>query len=96
MTIFVILMPQPQPALVAKIKETFPKDHFMLTETEWLISTIGTAIDLSATLGIYDPKNPTTPPSGLGIVFATSAYFGRAPANIWDWMKAKLEAPPSG
>jgi hypothetical protein len=96
MTIFVILMPSLQPTLAAKIKEKFSSDHLAITETQWLISTTGTVTDLSATLGIYDPKNPAATPTGQGVVFATSAYFGRAPTTVWDWLRAKLETSPNG
>ncbi len=55
------------------------------------LSTTGTAIDLSAKLGLYDAKNPKAVASGRAVVLATSSYFGRAPTNVWDWMKSKLE-----
>jgi len=96
MTIFAILMPSPQPAIAEAIKRHYPNDYLYVTDTQYLISANGTAIDVSAKLGIYDPRNPTAPAAGSAIVFATSAYFGRAATNIWDWIKAKLEAPPSG
>jgi hypothetical protein len=95
MTVFAVLMPAPQPDLVQAIKKAFPKDHLSINDTQWLISTTGTVTELSAKLGIYDATQPTNAPTGSAIIFATSAYFGRAPATIWDWIKAKLEAPPS-
>jgi hypothetical protein len=67
-----------------------------ISETQWLISANGTAIDLSAKLGVYDPKNPNLPSIGNAVIFATSSYFGRGQAIIWEWLKAKLESPPSG
>jgi hypothetical protein len=93
MTIFAILMPTPQPSLAERIKTVFPSDYLEITETQWLVSASSTAIDVSAKLGIADPKAPTVPSSGSAIVFATSAYYGRAAQPIWDWMKAKLETP---
>jgi hypothetical protein len=96
MTVFAVLMQSPQPRVVEMIKQSFPNDHLQLTDTQYLVSGTGTAIDVSAKLGIYDPKNPSTPATGSAIVFATSSYFGRAATNIWDWIKAKLEASPSG
>ena len=95
MTIFAVLMPSPQPKLTEAIKTVFPKNHLSINDTQWLISTTGTVTELSAKLGIYDAAKPQSPASGDAVVFATSAYFGRAPATIWDWIKAKLEAPPS-
>jgi hypothetical protein len=96
MAIFAVLMPAPQPAVAEAIKNQFPTDHLAINETQWLISTTGTATELTNKLGIYDPKNPTQPSTGNAIIFATSGYFGRAPTTIWEWMKAKLETSPGG
>jgi hypothetical protein len=95
MAIFVILMPRPQPDLVEVIKSTFPNDYLSLSETQWLISTTGTAIDLTTKLGLYDANDPAKIPTGIAVIFAVSSYFGRAPATVWDWLKVKLEALPS-
>jgi hypothetical protein len=95
MAIFAILMPSPQPNLISEIKRLFPFDHLSLNETQYLISTTGTALELSAKLGIYDTQEPAKPPTGLAVILATSSYFGRAPTTVWEWMKAKLEAQPS-
>jgi hypothetical protein len=40
---------------------------------------------LSDKLGTTDGSN------GAAIVFGMSGYFGRAPSNIWDWIKSKAE-----
>jgi hypothetical protein len=96
MTIFAVLLPTPQAAIAAEIEKSFPNDNLRLNETQYLISAGGTAIDLSAKLGLYDPKEPTKPAIGSAVVLATSSYFGRAPTGVWEWMKAKLESPPSG
>jgi hypothetical protein len=96
MTIFAVLLPGHQPGVVESIKRVYPNDHYGITDSQWLISANGTAIDVSAKLGVYDPKNPLTPSSGNAVIFATSSYFGRGPTPIWDWLKAKLESSPSG
>jgi hypothetical protein len=95
MTIFAILMPRPQPALAEKLVSVFKTDTLQVSDTQWLVSAIGTAQEISVRLGIYNPDNPTAAPVGEAIVFATSGYFGRAPANIWEWIKVKLEAAKS-
>jgi len=95
MTIFAIMLPSPQTGVVEAIKREFPADHYPVTDTQWLISSSGTAMDVSAKLGVYDPKNSSAAPTGSAIIFATSSYFGRAPSPIWDWIKAKLESSPS-
>lgn len=96
MTIFAILLPNPAPALVSAIKTAYPFDHLSINDTQWLVSTTGTAIDLSAKIGVFDPANPTAPAIGNAVIFATNGYFGRAPSNIWEWIRTKLEATPSG
>jgi hypothetical protein len=92
MTIFAILMPSPQPKLAEMIKDKYPNDHLMVTDTQWLISSLGTVVDITEKLEIHSSKPLDHPSSGNAIVFATSSYFGRAPMPIWDWMKVKLEA----
>jgi len=94
MTIFAILLPRMQPDLEAKIKSEFESNALKVTDTQWIVSTTGTAQEVSAKLGIYDPAHPEVI-IGQGIVFATSGYFGRAPANVWEWIKAKLETAKS-
>jgi hypothetical protein len=96
MTIFAVLLPTPQPGLVNEIRNAYPSDHLSITDTQWIISGTGTAIDVCAKLKIYDAKDPGREPSGSAVVFAVSNYFGRAPQNIWDWIKVKLEATPNG
>lgn len=95
MTIFAILMPTPQPGIEQEIMKIFPNDFLKLNETQWLVSGVGTAIDISGKLGIHRPTGSTEAPTGSAVVLATSSYFGRAPSNVWDWFKVKLETPPS-
>jgi len=94
MTIFAIMLPTPTPALSEAIKRLFPTDHLAISETQYLISAGGTVVDLSAKLGVYDINDPTKA-VGNAVIFATSSYFGRAPATVWEWIKTKLETPPS-
>ena len=94
MAIFAVLMQANQPRLVEAIKNAYPNDHFTFTDSIWLISTIGTVTDVSAKLGIFDPKEPSKPPTGSAVICSFSSYSGRAPQTVWDWLKIKLEAPP--
>lgn len=96
MTIFAILLPFPQPLVAQAIKEAYPNDHLAITETQWLVSASATAVDVTAKIKVYDLQNPQIPGAGNAVIFATSSYFGRAPASIWEWIKTKLESPPSG
>ena len=93
MTIFVVLLPTVQQPLTAKIVAEFGGNSLRINDTQWLISASGTAQEICSQLGIYDPASPNAAPVGTAIVFASSGYFGRAPTNIWEWIKVKLETP---
>ncbi|MGO9742617.1 MAG: hypothetical protein ACLPN5_14130 [Roseiarcus sp.] len=95
MAIFAILMPTPQPSVIEGIKRLFPDDYLALNETQYLVSSAGTAEALTIKLGM-GPQRDGSSTTGSAVVFKTSSYYGRAPTAVWDWMKAKLEAPPSG
>jgi hypothetical protein len=96
MTIFAVLLPADTPKIAEQIQTAFPNDHYMVSGTQWLVSSSLTAVELSAKLGVYDPKNPGLPTLGNAIIFATSSYFGRAPQTVWDWLKVKLESRAVG
>lgn len=96
MTIFAILLPTVQPALMDAIKAAYPDEFLQINDTQILVSAAGTAIDVSAKIGVADPKAREKPSIGLAIIFATTSYYGRAATPIWDWIKAKLEKPPNG
>jgi hypothetical protein len=55
----------------------------------WLVSTKGTAQELSTRLGVASGEN------GAAVIIEIASYFGRANPNIWSWIKGKMEAPPS-
>jgi hypothetical protein len=96
MTIFAVLMPVPRQTLADAIRQAYPDDHLLITDTQWLISASGTVIDVTARLGIYDPKNPKAQSTGNAIVLSISSYYGRAPAIVWEWLKTKMETGSSG
>jgi hypothetical protein len=90
MAVFAVLPVRASPGLEAEIRRAFPDDNLPLPHGGWLISYSGTAVKLSETLGITDGKN------GAAVILQISSYYGRAPTNIWDWIKAKLEAKANG
>lgn len=96
MTIFAILLPAPNSALSAAIVEAFKDDCLRLSDTQWIVSSSATIQDITARAGIYDVKKPDVPTVGNAVVFATTSYFGRAPATTWDWIRSKLEAKQNG
>jgi hypothetical protein len=77
MAVFAVLMPTPQPVLTATIQRLFPSDFLAVTDTQWLISTSGTAVELTVKLGIYDSAEPDKPITGNAIILLVTSYFGR-------------------
>lgn len=88
MTIFAVFRVAKPELLGPAIAREFPNDHLALGQDEWLISADLTPNEVSDRIGI------TTDPSetGSAIVFSMRSYFGRAPSNVWDWIKTKTEA----
>jgi hypothetical protein len=92
MTIFAILLPEPNPSVSATIADVFRDDFLSLNDTQWLVSSSLTIREVTARAGIYDISNPAAPQTANGVVFATTSYFGLAQATVWDWIRSKLEA----
>lgn len=90
MNIFVVVSLHPNLALQAKIHQTFPGDALNVSDAATLIASTGTAQDVSTRIGLVSGE------FNSAIVIGMSTYHGRAPVNIWDWIKAKVEAPAHG
>ena len=71
-------------ALGEKVKEQFPKDHYVVEHDKWIVFANGeTAASVAEKLGMNKTQNI----SGLVVTFG--GYFGLAPADIWEWITAK-------
>jgi hypothetical protein len=68
------------------IDREFPGKNFRVALNHWLISANGTAQEISAKLGI------TTGQVGQAAVYNVGGYFGYAPQNTWEWLKANMTA----
>lgn len=86
MSIFVVFSASMPDRLRPVIEEHYRDDNLEVKPGQWLISANETARDLSTRLGLLEPHN------GAAIVFKMDSYFGRAPTDIWDWIKTKSEA----
>jgi hypothetical protein len=95
MTIFAILLPTVNPALAEAIQRVYPTDHLKISDSNWLVSSAQTVIEVSNALQVSGFE-PTFVPKGNAVIFATSSYFGRANTNVWDWIKVKLEGQAGG
>jgi hypothetical protein len=87
MIIFAVLTSGDSPKLEAALNTHFPNEYLKVAPGQYLVAGRSTVVDVSNILGITDGSN------GSGIIFATSAYYGRASTNIWDWIKVKLGTP---
>jgi hypothetical protein len=80
MAIFMVV-PTSEGKIATKLQETLPGKFYLLPKGEFLVQYAGTSKDLSDFLGITDGAN------GAAVVASLSGYFGRAPTDIWEWMK---------
>jgi len=87
MAIFAIFRTSAPEALGLAIAAEYPESHLHLGGGEWLVATSATAREVSDRIGLSGGDN------GAGIVVTVSGYFGRAPAEMWDWINAKAEHP---
>ena len=88
MSIFVVFRVTKPEAIRTALEGKYSTDFFDLGNNEWLVSDKGTAKEVSDKIGITAEGSPV----GSAIVFSMGSYFGRASADIWDWIKAKTEA----
>jgi hypothetical protein len=88
--IFAIVSFASNEPLTTAIATTYPENHLQAAPdgTLYFVSDSGTAKDVSDKIGV------TAGTFGSVIVLAVSGYFGRAPMNIWEWIAAKITAPP--
>lgn len=82
------MAPSENQLLISELQRLFPGDHLKVGPGQWLVSAPRTAKEISDSLGISDGK------TGTALVFTVGAYFGRAQADIWDWMNARMQRVP--
>lgn len=67
--------------LKAKLGESLPGQFYELPRGEFLVKYTGTSRQLSDDLGITDGVN------GAAVVASLGGYYGRAPNDVWEWIK---------
>jgi hypothetical protein len=88
MTIFAVFRVIDPAKMQSALQNAFPNDHLKIADDEWLVSAVGTARDISERLLVTPPGD-----TGPAIIFSMANYFGRAPTEVWDWIKTKAEHP---
>lgn len=86
MSIFVIFRVSRPEILGPLIAQQFPNDFYEVADNEWLVSAHSTAKEVASKLGLVGSGE-----NGSAIVFKMDSYYGRAPTDIWDWVKTKSE-----
>lgn len=57
----------------------------------WLIRFSGTSVELSNHIGITGQEQGVPSTVGPAIIVPVSAYYGRGPTDMWEWLKTRLE-----
>jgi len=88
MALFAILSDGENKLLLGELQRLFQDDHLRIGPGQWLLSAPSTAKEVSDSLGITDGRTTSA------IVITVGAYYGRAPADVWEWMKTRLQRVP--
>lgn len=59
----------------------------------WLVRFSGTSQEVSNKIGITGQKDGEKAVIPSAIVTAIGGYFGRAPTDVWEWIKSRMEQP---
>jgi hypothetical protein len=74
--------PTPPDAQIKQALEAkLPGKYYQMPKGEFVVSFTGTSKDLSDALGITDGT------AGTAMVASISGYYGRAPNDLWEWIK---------
>lgn len=85
--IFFVAITAGADAVVEKIQENFPEeDTYKLAKDKWFLVFNGISRELAENLQIR-----STPNIGTGIVLPVESYSGRAPTQLWEWLKLQME-----
>ncbi|MFA5919695.1 MAG: hypothetical protein WC856_00190 [Methylococcaceae bacterium] len=67
-------------------------DRYQLqSDRGWLIKFDGTSVELSNHIGLTGQAQGDISPIGSAIIVPVSAYYGRGPTDMWEWLKTRLE-----
>ena len=81
MPVFLIVSEAENPVLKEKIKDSYPKDHFVLSHNQWLLDAEETTEEVAEKLGIRQGE------AGPAIVFGVESQSGFHRKSVWEWLK---------
>lgn len=77
-------------AVIENIEE---QNRFRLqANAGWIIEFDGTSTELSDKIGITGQEAGVPSPVGSALVTNLTNYYGRGPANMWEWIRVRLES----
>ena len=88
MPVFFVVALANKEKLKAAVHEA-DSDAFELKDDSWFLKYEGTARALAEKLGMISGA------TGNGVVVPVSNYSGRAPADVWEWLKLRISGTPS-
>lgn len=88
MTVFAVMSQSEE--IGGQITAIYPEDSYKVGYGQWLVSdSSATARAVSEKLGLVKGS-----PYSSTLVVGISSYYGLHSTEMWDWIKAKLEASP--
>ena len=85
MSAFALICTNPtNPALDAKVAETYPNDSYRVSPTVWLVADKGVT-----TQGVCKKLNIQENGIDSVIAIKVDSYWGRAPKTVWEWLSVK-------
>ncbi len=82
MPLFLVIAKDGAPQVKAKLEAEFKGSYLEFKPDTWFVETAHTTNDLADKLGIR-----TGDSAHGGIAVAVSSYAGRAPTDVWEWLK---------
>jgi hypothetical protein len=69
------------------------RDRYKLQgQAGWLVSYPGTTVELSNQLGVTGQPENVLPSLTSVLITSIGAYYGRGSAEMWEWLKTRMEA----
>jgi hypothetical protein len=91
MTIFAVVAHQKSDLLKAEVELKYPGQFYFLAPNTWFILDNITTAEVGAKLRIVKGEL-----GAQAVVMPVSGWTGYAPADLWEWLKSRLEVRSNG
>jgi hypothetical protein len=96
MAVYTVLTQRVWPEGAELVRREFPNQQsYQVTEQIWFVRDKLTPQQVAEKLGVKFEDGA----GGLGnliVLRVAGSYWGRAPADLWDWLQAAIEADGNG